>query len=354
MIQHSKPTFIGYTKIIRFLKDILKSGYLSEGKFVRQFEEELCKFFGSKYAIGVSSGTAALHLALLSLGVDKNSEVIIPAYTCSAILNAVLYTQAKPVILDVNLSDFGISYEEVKKKITKRTKAVIVPHMFGYPASDIDKIVNLGVPVIEDTTQSLGAKIDGYLTGSFGKINIISFYATKMLTTFGEGGAILTQDRKIYSYIIDIKEYDKKMDFKLRYNYKITEIQSMMGLLQLKMLPQWITARKKIFQHYKNGLKNCNNIKIFPPLIKSDPVFYRFIIQVLKKIDLEYYIRKFKSLGIEIARPIYLPLDKYYTGNFFCKNSKILYDTTLSLPIYPSLKMSELNYIVETTKKLFG
>ncbi len=354
MISHSKPTIINKEKIINDIKKILDTGYLAENKFVEKFEKKLCKFFNTKYAVGVSSGTAGLFLSLLSLNVDKDSEVIIPAYTCSAVLNAVLYTQAKPIIVDVNLDDFSISYNEIKNNISKKTKAIIVPHMFGYPAKEIKKITSLGIPVIEDVTQSIGAKINNSLVGNFGVANVISFYATKMITSFGEGGVVLTKNKKIYEFLKDIKEYDKKLKFKLRYNYKISEIQAVMGVNQIENLYKFINERRKIFEYYKNKLKNCKNIEILEPQHSIKAVYYRFLIKLNKKVLLEKIIKEYKNFGIEVAKPIFLPLDKYYLGKFVCKNSKLLYDTTLSLPIYPSLNIKDIKFIVEVTKKIFS
>ncbi len=345
MIQHSKPTVVK-GNLIKIVKDILSTHQFSEGKYTFLFEKEICRVFKAKYAVVVSSGTAALHLALLSLDVKENTEVIIPAFCCQAVLNAVLYCGAKPVIVDVNPDEFNISYEEVKKNITKNTKAIIIPHMFGYPAKDTQKIVKLGIPVVEDTAQSVGAKINGRLVGSFGKLNVVSFYATKMLTTFGEGGAVLTNDEKLYKKILDLKSYDKKEKFCLRFNYKITEIQSAMGLLQLKNLETFIMKRKKIYEIYKNRFKNCKFIRIFEPKDNIYPVYYRFIIQFEKEVDLDKIIKKFKDYKIEVARPVFIPLDKYYYGKFVCKNSERFYKTTISIPIYPELSEKEVQKIL--------
>jgi perosamine synthetase len=352
MIPHSKPTITEKKVILENIKKILNAEYLSENIFVEKFEQKVCRFFETKYAIAVSSGTSALHLALLALGVDENSEVIIPSFTCAALLNAILYIRAKPVIVDVDLDDFNIDFKEVKKYISKKTKAIIVPHMFGYPAKNIKEIIELGIPVIEDTTQSIGAKIDGEMVGKFGIINILSFYATKMITTFGEGGIILTNNKKIYSIIKDLKEYDKKRKFKLRYNYKLSEVQAIMGLQQIEKIEYFVNKRRKLFEYYKNRLKNCKNIKIFEPLRNTEPVFYRFIIQITGKENIDEIIANYKKFDIEVAKPIFLPLDKYYYGKFICKNSELLYNTTLSLPIYPSLNEKEVNYISKITKKI--
>jgi perosamine synthetase len=352
MIPHSKPTIIEKKVILENIKKILNAEYLSENIFVEKFEQKVCRFFETKYAIAVSSGTSALHLALLALGVDENSEVIIPSFTCAALLNAILYTRAKPVIVDVDLDDFNIDFKEVKKYISKKTKAIIVPHMFGYPAKNIKEIIELGIPVIEDTTQSIGAKIDGEMVGKFGIINVLSFYATKLITTFGEGGIILTNNKKIYSIIKDLKEYDKKRRFKLRYNYKLSEVQAIMGLQQIEKIEYFVNKRRKLFEYYKNRLKNCKNIKIFEPLKNTEPVFYRFIIQITDKENIDEIMANYKKFDIEVAKPIFLPLDKYYYGKFICRNSELLYNTTLSLPIYPSLNEKEVNYISKITKKI--
>jgi len=351
MIKHSKPTIVEEKKLLKFIKQILTSRQLAEGKYTLLFEKQLCQFFNSRYAVVVSSGSSALHLALLSLDVKK-SEVIIPAFCCSAVLNAVLYCGAKPVIVDVNPDEFNISYEEVKKNITKKTKAIILPHMFGYPAKDTQKIVSLGIPVVEDTTQSIGAKIDGVLVGSFGKLNVLSFYATKMLTAFGEGGAVITNDKGLYEKIKLLKVYDKNLNFELRYNYKITEVQSAMGLLQIKNITKFINKRKKFFDIYKKEFENCNNIKIFKPTENVEPVFYRFIIQFKNKVDLDKIITKFRKNGIEVAKPVFLPLDKYYYGKFVCKNTEKFYNTTLSLPLYPELTETEIRKILNIAKKI--
>ena len=352
MIPHSKPTIIEKKVILENIKKILNAEYLSENIFVEKFEQKVCRFFETKYAIAVSSGTSALHLALLALGVDENSEVIIPSFTCAALLNAILYIRAKPVIVDVDLDDFNIDFKEVKKYISKKTKAIIVPHMFGYPARNIKEIIELGIPVIEDTTQSIGAKIDGEMVGKFGIINVLSFYSTKLITTFGEGGIILTNNKKIYSIIKDLKEYDKKRKFKLRYNYKLSEVQAIMGLQQIEKIEYFLNKRRKLFEYYKNRLKNCKNIKIFEPLKNTEPVFYRFIIQITDKENIDEIMANYKKFDIEVAKPIFLPLDKYYYGKFICKNSELLYNTTLSLPIYPSLNTKEVNYISKITKKI--
>ncbi|MCX7956854.1 MAG: DegT/DnrJ/EryC1/StrS family aminotransferase [Endomicrobia bacterium] len=355
-IKHSKPTILrkDKLKIKKILDELVETGKFAESKYTEMFEKKLCRFFESKYAVCVSSGTVALYLALLSIGVRETDEVIIPSYCCPAVLQCILHARAIPKIVDVKIDDFGISFKEVKRNITKKTKAIIVPHMFGYPSVDITKIIKLGVPVIEDTTQSLGAEIGEKMVGNFGDINVISFSATKMFTTFGEGGAVLTNNKEIYRFIKDIKSYDKKNEFSVRYNFKLTEIQSAMGLLQLSSLNEFINIRRKIFKYYKNNLKSCKNIVLSNVEKYVKPVYYRFIVRLNSTMSLEKCINLYNKYGIEVKKPVFLPLDKYFYGKFICRNSKTLFYGTLSLPIYPALTKSELDYIIEITKKIFG
>jgi perosamine synthetase len=164
MIPHSRPLLDedDYASV----RDVLMSGHLVQGSQVARFEELLSSFIGVQHGVAVSSGTAALHLALIALSVRGGDEVIIPSYVCSALLNAIMYVRAKPVIADIDRNMFNIDTDDIKRRITGRTKAVIVPHMFGLPA-DLNEIIKLGIPVIEDCAQSIGAVYGGQKTGSF-------------------------------------------------------------------------------------------------------------------------------------------------------------------------------------------
>lgn len=319
-ISHSKPT-IGEREFL-LVKKVLSSGQLTQDKFVEEFELLISKLFEKKYSVSVSSGTNALYLLLLSLGVGEKDEVIIPAFSCSALLYAVLYTGAKPVIADVEYQDMNISYEDICCKITKKTKVIIVPHMFGFPSKNIREIVSLGIPVIEDCAQSIGAKVFGKQVGSFSDYVMTSFYGTKMLTSGGEGGAVITNSKKVFSYVKDMRDYDKKFFNRVKYNYKITELQAAVGIAQVKNLEKFILARKKISQIYTTELKNCSNIEV-PYFEKEvEPVFYRYIIKFNNKLKLKKVVQRFKEVGIEVARPIFMPLDKFYYGRYECFNSK--------------------------------
>jgi dTDP-4-amino-4,6-dideoxygalactose transaminase len=163
IISHSRPLLSDSD--IKAVISVLKSGQLSQGQKVREFEKKL--------SVAVSSGSAALHLALLALDIKKNDEVIIPSFVCSAVLNSVNYTGAAPVLVDIDPLTFNMSVEATKRAITRKTKAIIVPHMFGCPA-EIDKLSELGIPVIEDCAQSIGANFKGQRAGSFGLLSVFS------------------------------------------------------------------------------------------------------------------------------------------------------------------------------------
>ena len=188
------------------------------GARVEEFEQKMRELIGRRYSRATTSGTTALHISLLALGVGEGDEIIIPSYVCQSVMNAVNYTRAKPILVDIDDSEnkgYNISVKTIKTKVTKRTKAIIVPHMFGFPA-EIDKIKKEfpSVKVIEDCAQSLGGRYKEKMLGGFGDLSIFSFYATKMIST-GHGGMILTDSEEIKKRIDDLMKYDKRDGCKL-------------------------------------------------------------------------------------------------------------------------------------------
>ena len=184
MIPHSRPTLDQKEELA--VAAILSSGQVVQGEETQRFETALASEIGVVGAAAVSSGTAALHLALLALEIGEGDEVVIPSFVCPALLNAIRYVRATPVLADINREAFNIDVRDLERRLTGKTRAIIVPHMFGLPA-DIDDITALGIPVIEDCAQSLGSRYRGAPTGSFGVLSVFSFYATKVICT-GEGG----------------------------------------------------------------------------------------------------------------------------------------------------------------------
>jgi len=345
VIYHSKPT-IGIEEEEAVL-EVIRSGQLSQGPKVLEFENLVASYIGKKYAIAVSSGLAALHLSLIGLGINEGDEVILPSYTCDALLQAVLYVRAKPVIVDVNYEDGNISFEDTLRVISERTKAIIVPHTFGFPA-DLNSFLDLNIPIIEDCAVAIGGSYKGRKLGSFGKVSVFSFYATKMIAT-GEGGMVLTDDEKIANEVSELRDYTKHTTFKIRYNYKMTDMEAALGICQTKKLDQFIEKRKVLFDRYIELLKDRDDI-VLPYYNYEEgtiPSFYRFIIK-LPRHNINYVIEAMRNRGIMCGRGVLQPLHKLLGLNsFIYPNSERLSKEAISLPLYPSLDIGEIDYVAE-------
>jgi dTDP-4-amino-4,6-dideoxygalactose transaminase len=368
MIPHSKPTLNEDDAMS--VADIIKSGYISEGSAVERFESDMSGYIGVKGAAAVSSGTAALHLSLKALGVKERDDVAIPSYVCPALLNAVNYIGANPLLIDIDPDSYNISPADFKKKLTKKTRAVIVPHIFGLPAN-IEEILNIGIPVIEDCAQSIGALYKDKKVGSFGECAILSFYATKVMTT-GEGGMVLSNSDKILEKVRDLREYDHKQEYVVRYNYKMTDIQAALGISQLKRLDSFISKRRNIAGLYNKRFSELG-ISI-PSNQKKEHIYFRYVIRNRapehqntrtpenKGQGLEEDLKFFESNGVKCMRPIYKPIHRYLTppqsppsqwGDKWggVPETDRAWDELISIPIYPSLSDTDINYIINVVGK---
>ncbi len=341
MIPHSKVVLedSDLDSVIR----VLRSGQLAQGKVVSSFEKKMAALVGVDNAVAVSSGTAALHLSLLALGVGKGDQVVLPSYVCTAVLNAVNYVMATPVLVDVDPDTYNIRVENIKDVISDRTKAIIVPHMFGLPA-DVDSIVPLGVPVIEDCAHCVGARLkDGY-TGSFGLVSVFSFYATKMLGA-GEGGMVLSTVPDLAEKIRDMRAYDERQTYSLRYNYKLTDIHASLAASQLKKLHRFIKKRQKIASIYNAGLEGMVS-RIPTAEDGKEHVYYRYVIPV---DDPMRFVEKMKKKGIECRKPVFKPLHRYLRLAGYPMTDYV-WEKAVSIPIYPSLTEAEAKKVVDAIK----
>jgi len=336
-IPHNKPT-IGKEEI-HAVSRLMEKTELTMGERVIEFEKKFSKFIGLPSA-AVSSGTAALHLALIALDVGEQDEVILPSYTCASVGMPILYLKARPVFGDLG-EDYNILPEEIKKRITEKTKAVIVPHMFGYPA-DIEKIKEIcedrGIFLIEDCAQSIGALYKNKKVGTFGDVSIFSFYSTKMITSI-QGGMISSGDAGLVEDIKDIRFPDMRYfegDKKIRYSYMMSDISAAVGIVQLAKLNSFAKKRRKIASIYRENIEN-----VIHPEEESNKkhVFSRYVIRTKK--DPEILIEKMKNEGITCERMHVPPL---HVRNVFNQGDRISLKRTekiarsaLSLPIFPSL-----------------
>jgi perosamine synthetase len=328
VIEHNKPTLGKQEQ--QAVSRVLESGYVAQGLEVKKFEDEFCDFLGlpEQHAVALSSGTSALFVALWSLNA-KNKSIAMPVYVCSALRNAVAMVQAKEVLIDNTVDSPNICLNQLQKS---NADIAIVPHMFGLP-NEIQNIKD--IDIIEDCAQSLGASISNKKTGSIGKVGIFSFYATKLMTSGGQGGMFVSKDKNLVDKVRDYRDFDCRKDKKHRFNFQMTDVQASIGRVQLKQLPSFLERRQEIFTMYRESgldlLESKNNT----------PVYYRAVIKVNNPVEIK---DKLLKQGIKTIIPIedWELLD----NSSEYKNAYNLTQTTLSLPIYPSLTSKEVNIII--------
>jgi dTDP-4-amino-4,6-dideoxygalactose transaminase len=345
IIPHSRPLI--FDSDIKAVSSVLESGQIAQGPVVDEFERKFSAFIGKKDAAATSSGTAALHLALLALGVRGGDEVIVPSFVCTAVLNAVNFTGATPVIADINPGTHNISAGAVKGAVSEKTKAVIVPHMFGYP-TEIDELSNLGIPLIEDCAQSVGARYKDRNVGSFGILSVFSFYATKLFTS-GEGGMVVSDSEELISSIKDLREYDKKDEYKFRFNYKMTDIHAALGSNQLSHLEEFLDRRRMIADLYFEEFKDCD---FTLPVRKEgrEHIYYRFVART--EDDASGFIESSQKRNVMCQRPVHVPLHVCLGLSGYPLTMEA-WKESISIPLYPSLKEEEIEKIIAVVKKIF-
>lgn len=335
MIPHNRPT-IGKAEKSAASR-VLGSQWLAQGGETEAFEDEFCASLGlpSGHAVAVSSGSAALYLALWGLGAE-GKRVCFPGYACSALRNAVALAGATQLVGDVAAGTPNLDLGAIPEE----SDIVILPHMFGIPAR-MDKVPK-DIPVIEDCAQALGAMVDGRPVGNQGKLAIFSFYATKMITTGGQGGMVVSRDRDLVDAVRDYRQFDCRHDRRTRFNFQMTDVQAAIGRAQLARLSDFVSRREEIFARYKQaGI----------PLLDSPdeglkPVRYRAI---WRREEPQPVIDALREAGIGSIVPIedWELLDAAER----LPNAYQMTQQTVSLPIYPSLKNKELNSIVRRLER---
>ena len=319
------------------VEEVLRSGQLAGGPKVLEFERRFAHAIGMSDAVAVNSGTSGLHLVLSGLGIGVGDEVIIPSYVCSALLHAVRNVGAIPVLVDSLADHVHMDTAQAMAMITKKTKAVILVHLFGDMISTREW-KGSDLCIIEDGTQSLGNTGPDGAVGSLGDVSVFSFYATKVMTT-GEGGMIGVRDPALAQTLRDTREYDEKEIFRTRYNYKMTDLAAAMGLAQLAQLPSFLARRKRIASRYNQVLrklapapKRCN---------RDDSIYYRYVLALGR--DAEEGMDYFAHKGIGCKRTVFEPLHRVRRiadEQFPCATAH--YQHNVSLPVYPSLTDAEI------------
>ncbi len=346
---------------------VLKSGMLAHGKEVEEFEKEFSGYIGTKHGIAVANGTVALDISLKALGVKEGDEVITTPFTFIATASSVLFQRAKPVFADIDPKTFNLNPDDVTERITNRTKAIIVVHLYGQPAdmkafSEIAE--DYGLYLIEDCAQAHGAEFNGQKVGTFGDVAAFSFYPTKNMTT-GEGGMILTNDDKIAERARLIRSHGQRERYyhvELGYNLRMTNIAGALGRAQLKKLDEWNAVRRKNAEMLTRGLKRINGI--IPPYVSSNVthVFHQYTVRVTDNFPMsrDEFAERLRDNGIGTG--IYYPLPLHHQPLFrdlgydqnCCPNSIEASREVLSLPVHPSVSEEDVNYIVDTIKELAG
>jgi len=299
----------------------LETGWISsEGPYVKEFEEKFAKYIGKKYGIAVSSGTAALEIAVKALGLPGGSEIIVPTFTIISCVQAVVKARLNPVLVDCDYRTFNMLPEEVERKITKNTKAIMVVHIYGLPV-DMDPIIDIarkyGLLIIEDAAEVIGQTYKGKLCGSFGDISVFSFYANKHITT-GEGGMILTDDESLYE---KCKRYrnlcfssdpDKRfIHDEIGWNYRMTNLQAAIGIAQLERIQEHINKKVWIGKKYNELLADLQDI-CYLPISKTD--YAENIYWVYTIVLKDYYPKNAKQVMQELTkkgvgtRPFFYPM----------------------------------------------
>lgn len=315
MIPICEPTLEGNE--LQYVTEAVKSGWLSQGKFIQEFEEKFSEYCGVRYGISCSSGTAALHIAIESMGIGKGDEVIVPSFTMIGSCNAIIYSGAKPILVDSELKTWNIDIDKIEEKITDKTKAIMVVHTYGHPV-DMDGVreisVKYGIPVIEDAAEAHGAEYKGKKAGSLGDIAAFSFYANKIITC-GEGGMVVTNNNQWADKARLLRmHYFGKPRFlheRLGYNYRLTNLQAAVGLAQLEKIEEYVNARRNNAMKYNHLLKSVQGITTPPEAKWAKNVYWMYGVLVEDDfgINRSQLGEELLGRGIE-TRPFFIGMHK--------------------------------------------
>ena len=331
------------------------------GENVIQIEKNIAKYIGVNYAASCNSGTDALYLALNSIGIRKGDEVITTPFTFISTIEAIIYLGAKPVFADIDLDTYNISKEKILEKISNKTKAILPVHIFGNPVDilDIKKEVNdESIKIVEDCAQSFGAGINCQRVGSIGDIGCFSFYPTKNLGCYGDGGMITTNSEELYSNIKKLCNHGSSKKYHhdiIGINSRLDEIQAAILNIKLQYIDKFNLMRVKIADIYNEELKNLEIINLPKKNKHGFHVYHQYTINSKIREKIKDELEK-NNIGSAIYYPISLEKQKAFTDIYgeinLCKNSNYLSKTCLSLPMYPHLEEEDVLRVCKVIKKI--
>lgn len=343
------------------LKKVIETGWLTEGPFSKEFLEKIQHFTGAKYAVLANNGTLALYLSLLSIGIKKGDEVLVPDFTFNASGSSVVFTGARPVFVDINESDLQIDVTKIEHAITPKTKAIMTVHVYGQ-SCDMGKIIEIAkkhnLKIVEDAAQGFGVFCQGQHTGTIGDVGMISFFADKTITT-GEGAVILTNDEEIFKRLKLLRNQGRPnsgtfVHPEIGMNFRMTDLQCAVGVAQLNKFDEIKNIKLENYNLYKILLQNIPQIKFVAENDFSN--FIPFRVNV-KCQNLSQLIEYLEDNRIQTRRFFY-PLHRQPCYNFLnCTDdfsiSNKVYDEGLSLPIFCNLKEEQIRYVCNSITEFY-
>ena len=344
------------------IEQVSVSGKYILGENVSLLEKETAEYCGTKFAVGVASGTDALHLALRACGIKEGDEVITSPFTFVATAEAISYCGARPVFVDIEPKTYNLDPSKIEAKITKKTRAILPVHLYGQ-ACEMDKIMAVAqkhrLKVVEDCAQAIGAEYQGKKVGCFGDAGCFSFFPTKNLGCFGDGGMVTTNNEKIADELKVLRGHGSRGTYHydiIGYNSRLDEIQAAILRVKMPSLNSYIAARRKNAEHYFTSLKNIGQLTLPYELPTAKHTFNQFTLRV-KTRDKFFQFLKDRKIGAMVYYPLSLHLQKAFSNLKYKADdfpeSETAQNEVLSLPIFPELKPEELEEIVSTIKEFY-
>lgn len=345
-----------------YLNKVIDSGYVSSiGPFVTEFEEKFAMFLDVRKAVAVQSGTAAIHMALYELGIGKEDEVIVPALTFVATVNPIMYLKATPVFADVDFETWNIDPEDIERKITEKTKAIIPVHLYGNPCN-MDEIRRIAekynLYIIEDATESLGAIYKGNYTGTFGDFGCFSFNGNKLITTGGGGMIVGSEEDKLnhIKFLVNQARDVSKGYYhpEVGFNYRMTNIEAALGLAQIERIEDFLKKKKLLNAIYKEELDKIKGIRFQKEYENAESCWWLTVIFIENCADIGFLQEKLLKMGIQTRR-VFMPVVEfpmYRRERSEYKNSYLIYEKGLCLPSSLLNSVDDIFYVCKSLKDL--
>jgi len=337
--------------------EVLESGMFILGENVEAFEEEFARYCGVKYAFGVASGSDALVLGLKALGVDKGDEVVTVPNTFIATIDAISHSGATPIFVDIESETYSMKTSDVEQKVTERTKVVLPVHLYGHPV-DMDPLLEIAeennLHVLEDACQAHGAEYKGRKVSSLGDCACFSFYPSKNLGAYGDGGIVLTNEKEMAEKIRMLRDYGQKEKYEhafIGYNSRLDEMQAAILRVKLKYLDKWIDERRRNAKEYSNMLSEMDDVT--PPNERSyaKHVYYLYVIRIKHRDNVQKWLSsKGISTGIHYPTPVHLQ-EAYKHLGLREGDFPVVEECSrqiLSLPMFPELTEDEIQYVCQS------